>query len=222
MIRHCLTFLVIFQYLFFLIFCDLFTCVQYFTDFKLYIFHILACLNLECVLKSAVGLGESWALPEVVCIFFGQSLGGTANLSLLKLISRDFLGLCWYCEFKPQKIAGRTGWVYQFKYRGTFFPSSPYHQGTGVQTSLLSLLWPGFSFYQSLRPSFLVSLFFCDGLFLLVDALSWASFLSMVHKIIINNNIYEKLRTFHFKLCSVFFVLFLILGCKSLNIVLML
>lgn len=139
---------------------------------------------MECVLKSAVCLGESCALPGVVCIFFGQSPGGTATPSLLKLISLRFSGTCWYCEFKPQKIAGRTGRIHQFKSRGACFLLFP-PSGNRCADVFAVPLWPGLPFYQSLRPQLLGVPAFCEGLLLLGDALSWASFLSMVHKIMV-------------------------------------
>lgn len=108
--------------------------------------------------------------------------GGTTNLRLLKLIS---LGFFWdyTCSVNSgHKISGQ-GSGYQFKYKELFPPSS-HHQGRDLQTSLLSLLKELF-FYPSLRPQSFSVPTLCEGLCLLLDSLSWTSFLCMVQKLMV-------------------------------------
>ena len=110
---------------------DLFICLPYFTDFKLRIFCISAALHLECILKSSCCLNESWVLPERVWVFFYQSLGGTASLSLLKLTSvLEIFLACADNVHSGHKICRLVGVEAWGQYQGISPPS--WCQGSGL------------------------------------------------------------------------------------------
>lgn len=125
-------------------------------------------------LKIICCLDESWVLLDVVCIFFGHG-EGTTNLSVLKLIFLQFSWTVLVLWIQIPESVGGTWWAYQLKCQGVFFPPRPL-SGRGVQAA------PPLRGRVLLSPSTAAVriLAFCEG-----PVLSWASFLRMVHKVMV-------------------------------------